>query len=82
MHPKKIKKYIKKIKEILFLNSLNNFLTILLISTIFILSFSLLIGLFLIQNGQLLQQIFHYLPLGLFQKTRDGDQLFGLLVCY
>ena len=37
MHPKKIKKYINKIREILFLNSLNNLLTILLISTIFIL---------------------------------------------
>jgi len=37
MHPKKLKKYIDKIKEILFLNSLNNFLTILFISTIFIL---------------------------------------------
>ena len=39
MYKKKIKIYIKKIKEILFLNLLNNFLTILLLSAIFLLSF-------------------------------------------
>jgi len=38
MYLKKIKKYIQKSKEILFLNWLNNFLNISLISTIFILS--------------------------------------------
>ena len=38
MHLKKIKKNIKKFKEILFLYPLNNFLTIILISTFFILS--------------------------------------------
>jgi len=38
MHLKKIKNYIQKLKRILFFNSLNNFLTILLISAIFILS--------------------------------------------
>jgi len=38
MYLKKIKNYIQKLKEILLLNSLNNFLTILLISTILILS--------------------------------------------
>ena len=37
MHSKKLKIYINKIKEILFINSLNKFLTILLISTIFLL---------------------------------------------
>ena len=38
MHQKKIKNYLHKLKQILFLKSLNNFLTILLISTLLILS--------------------------------------------
>ena len=39
MHPKKIKKNFQKLWMILFLNSLNNLLTILLISTICVLLF-------------------------------------------
>ena len=70
MHLKKTKNYIQTLKKILFLNSLNNFLSILLISTIFILSFQSLTWFIFNSKWSVISSNFSLFAFGTFPKDQ------------